>query len=132
MSEAMAVKKAEWIKVARGIYWVNTLLLVSTMLAAGVMYLAGAAPVVEGVTQLGYPAYVLKILGLAKLLAGLAILQVWFPTLKEWAYAGYTFNLLGAAASHAFCGDPVIKTVVPLIILGLLLISYRQWKTGWM
>lgn len=100
---------------------------------AGVMCLSGASYNVEGiVTHLGYPFYVLKILGAAKLLAGFAILQNRFPAIKEWAYAGYTFNLLGAAASSALNGDPLGKVMVPLVILAFVLVSYRQWKTGWM
>jgi hypothetical protein len=51
---------------------------------------------------------------------------------EKWAYAGYTFNLLGASASHAFSGDPFAKVLAPIIILAFVLVSYRQWKTGWM
>ena len=100
-------KKAKWIKTARRIYWTVTLLFVVTMMSAGLTYLAGASFNVEGVTHLGYPAYLLKILGIAKFLGGIAILQGRFRTLKEWAYAGYTFSLLGASASHALYGDPL-------------------------
>jgi uncharacterized membrane protein YphA (DoxX/SURF4 family) len=92
-------KKAKWI------YWTVTAPFVVSMLIAGVTFLAGVAANVEGVTHLGYPVYVCKILGVAKLLGGTAILYGRFRTLKEWAYAGYTFNLLGASASHAFSGD---------------------------
>ncbi len=132
MVDLMAEKKTQWIKTARWIYWAMTLLFVVTMMSAGLTYLAGASFNVEGITHLGYPVYLLKILGIAKLLGGLAILQGRFRTLKEWAYAGYTFNLLGASASHAFYGDPFVKVLVPIIILGFVLVSYRQWKTGWM
>jgi uncharacterized membrane protein YphA (DoxX/SURF4 family) len=119
-------KKAKWIKTARWIYWTVTLLFVVTMMSAGLTYLAGAPFNVEGITHLGYPAYLLKILGTAKFLGGIAILQGRFRTLKEWAYAGYTFNLLGASASHALYGDPFVKVLVPIIILGFVLASYRQ------
>ena len=130
MAELMVEKKAEWIMPARWIYWSVTILFVATMVSAGLTYLAGASFNVEGITHLGYPVYLLKILGIAKLLGGIAILQERFRTLKEWAYAGYTFNLLGAAASHALYGDPVVKVLVPLIILTFALVSYRQWKAG--
>ena len=80
-------KKAKWIKTARRIYWTVTLLFVVTMMSAGLTYLAGASFNVEGVTHLGYPAYLLKILGIAKFLGAIAILQGRFRTLKEWAYA---------------------------------------------
>ena len=132
MADPKGEKKAKWIKTARWIYWTVTLLFVVTMMSAGLTYLAGASFNVEGVTRLGYPVYLLKILGTAKLLGAIAILQGRFPTLKEWAYAGYTFNLLGAAASHALNGDPFVKVLTPIIILAFVLVSYRQWKTGWM
>jgi hypothetical protein len=132
MAELMPEKKARWIKTARWIYWAATLLFVVTMMSAGLTYLAGASFNIEGITHLGYPVYVLKILGTAKLLGVIAVLQGRFRTLKEWAYAGYTFNLLGASASYALYGDPFVKIVVPLIILIFVQISYRQWKTGWM
>src|SRR5215467_888326 len=87
--------KAKWI------YWIVTAAPVVTMMMAGLTYLAGASFNAEGIMRLGYPIYLLKILGAAKLLGGIAILYGRSRTLKEWAYAGYTFNLLGASASHA-------------------------------
>jgi uncharacterized membrane protein YphA (DoxX/SURF4 family) len=99
-----------------------------TMTRAGVMLLAGVRTNVQGITHLGYPAYICTILGTAKVLGGAAILYGRFRRLKEWAYAGYTFNLLGASASHAFSGDGIAKIIVPVIILGAVLASYRLWK----
>ncbi len=61
---------------------------------------------VEGVVRLGYPVYVVTIIGAWKLLGGIAVLVPRFPRLKEWAYAGVTIDLTGAsissAASHEF------------------------------
>ncbi|EPG75457.1 DoxX-like family protein [Leptospira fainei serovar Hurstbridge str. BUT 6] len=125
-------KKEKWIKTAKWIYWTLTLSFTITMLMAAVMLLAGVPYNVEGITRLGYPIYVCKILGIAKLLGGIFILQNKFRTLKEWAYAGYSFNLIGAAASHAFSGDGFGAIVTPIVILSMVLLSYRQWKTGWM
>jgi hypothetical protein len=115
-------KKAKWK------YWALTAPFVVTMLMASLALLAGVAANVEGITRLGYPAYVCKILGVTKLLGGIAILQDRFRTLKEWAYAGYTFNLLGASASHAFFGDSIGKIITPAIILAVVLASYLLWK----
>jgi len=114
--------KAKWI------YWVVTAPFVITMMLAGVMLLAGASSNVEGIMHLGYPIYICKILGVAKELAGIAILYSGIRTLKEWAYAGYTFNLLGASASHAFSHDSFGKIITPIVILVFVLASYRLWK----
>src|SRR5882724_7948665 len=86
-------------KRAKQIYRAVTARFVVTMMFAGVMLLAGVASNVEGITHLGYPIYICKILGVAKELAGIAILYGRIRILKEWAYVGYPFNLRGA--SHA-------------------------------
>ncbi|HZS45884.1 MAG TPA: DoxX family protein [Blastocatellia bacterium] len=110
-------------------YWAVTLPIVATIMLAGIFLLAGVSANVEGITHLGYPAYLCKILGVAKFAGGLAIFYGRYKTLKEWAYAGYTFNLLGASASHVFSGDGVIKILIPIINLGFVLVSYWLWKT---
>jgi hypothetical protein len=86
--------------------------------------------------ELGYPAYFVTILGIAKLLGGTAILAPRFPRLKEWAYAGIAFDLLGASASHAAVGHPAAKVVVPLVLCGIAAASWallperERWATG--
>lgn len=117
-------KKIKWL------YWALTAPCLLLMLTGGLRLLAGAALNVEGITHLGYPEYLCKILGTAKLLGVIAILVGRLGTLKEWAYAGFTFNLLGATASHAFSGDSLGKIITPVIILGLVLASYRLWKNA--
>ncbi len=67
---------------------------------------------------------------MAKIIGSIAILWGRFPTLKEWAYVGYSLNLIGAAASHAFCGDSLGVILIPITILFVVLVSYKQWKTG--
>jgi len=78
----------------------------------------------ESIAALGYPEYLMTILGTAKLLGVVALLIPGLPLLKEWAYAGFTFDLLGASASHAFVEDPPMKTLLPLVVLGFAIGSY--------
>ena len=94
------------------------------MTAGGTMNLLRAELQKESVVALGYPEYLMTILGTAKLLGVVALLMPRFPLLKEWAYAGFTFDLLGASASHAFVHDPPMETALPLIILGIAAASY--------
>jgi hypothetical protein len=83
---------------------------------------------------LGYPPYLLIILGGWKLLSAPALLAPGLPRLKEWAYAGIFFDLTGAAASHAFSGDPTGKVATPLVLLLTAATSWalrpasRAWK----
>ena len=105
-------------------YWVATGLTAAAFISGGAGDLSHAPPVIEGMRALGYPLYFATILGVWKILGGLAILAPRFPRLKEWAYAGIAFDLTGAAASHAFSGDPMPKVITPLIILGIAAASW--------
>lgn len=87
------------------IYWVVTGIL-AAMLGIGSVYDAISAPeAVDHVTRIGYPAYIVPFLGVAKLLGIVAILVPGFPRLKEWAYAGLFYDLFGAFYSHIAFGD---------------------------
>ena len=105
-------------------YWIATSLFCLAMAAGGTMNLTRAEMQQEAMAALGYPEYLMTILGVAKLLGVIALLIPGAPLLKEWAYAGFTFDLLGAAASHAFVGDPFSETVVPLVVLAIAGASY--------
>lgn len=105
-------------------FWILTALIVVSQGASGVMDLLGAAPVAEGVKALGYPEYILMILGPAKI-AGVIVLAI--PgqlRLKEWAYAGFAIDFAGAAASHILNGDGPDLFMPALVALVILLVSY--------
>jgi hypothetical protein len=115
-------------------YWVATGLLAATFLAGGAAELASAPGVVASTLALGYPAYVLTIVGVWKVLTVPALLAPRLPRLKEWAYAGIFFDLTGAAASHAFSGDLPGRIATPLVILVIAAASWalrppsRSWN----
>ncbi|MFZ5893536.1 MAG: DoxX family protein [Myxococcota bacterium] len=105
-------------------YFVATGLVAFAFAAGGIFDLLRAPAVVEGMTQLGYPAYVASLLGIWKVLGAVAVVVPRFPRLKEWAYAGMFFDLTGAAFSHVAAGDPAGKLVAPLVLLALVLASW--------
>jgi hypothetical protein len=78
---------------------------------------------------LGYPLYMLAILGTAKILGSVALVVPKFPRLKEWAYAGFVFDFLGAIWSHlAVQGVSRAAAVVflPLAVVTVSYVSYRK------
>lgn len=79
---------------------------------------------IEIFRHLGYPSYLLPFIGVAKILGVIAILAPGFRRLKEWAYAGLVFDLIGALYSHIAVGDPISSWVFPLIGLALVTGSY--------
>jgi hypothetical protein len=105
-------------------YWVSTGLFCALFSYGGASHLVHADSVAEPMARLGYPAYVMTLLGVAKLAGVVALLVPGRPLLKEWAYAGFTFDLLGAAASHAFAGSPLAHTLRPLAVLAVGAASY--------
>jgi hypothetical protein len=107
------------------IYWIFTGLLATLMLISAVpeiLQLPSETAMIS--TQLRYPAYIVPFLGVAKLLAVIALLIPGFPKIKEWAYAGLTFDLCGALYSCLATGNSIVKCLPFLIFLGLVAGSY--------
>lgn len=104
-------------------YWVTTGVLVFCM-TGGVFELMGLTTTIEGIMRLGYPAYIIPALGLGKVLAILAILWPGLPRLKEWAYAGIFFNMMGAIVSHVARKDATWSVVVTITIAAITLTSW--------
>jgi len=110
------------------IYWTLTLImfLPATAGAFVELFTNGPASIVKIMLALGYPLYLMKILGAAKIFGGVAILTGKLPRMKEWAYAGFTFDFLGATASHIITGD-VAYAPFPFVFFLLLVVSYLLW-----
>src|SRR5687768_12677306 len=79
----------------RALYWIVTLLFVIPQAWSAFQYLLEAPRMTATIVSLGYPSYFMQILGAAKLLGIAAIVIGIPPTLKEWAYAGFTFDVCG-------------------------------------
>jgi uncharacterized membrane protein YphA (DoxX/SURF4 family) len=105
-------------------YWVATALTAFVFLSGGVVDVGRFEFAAEGIKKLEYPLYFMTILGVWKILGGIVVLLPRLPLLKEWAYAGMTFNLTGAAASHFANGDPLKEILTPLVLWGIVAASW--------
>jgi hypothetical protein len=105
-------------------FWTATGAFAGMMLLSASMYLSGAQAIRDAFVHLGFPAYLLIILGVAKALGAVALVQNRAMTLREWAYAGFTINLIGAIASHLFSGDGIQGAMAPGAFLAVLAVSY--------
>ncbi len=105
-------------------YWITTGIFCAVLGFSGFAHFTHLEPMVEAMTKLGYPLYFMTLIGSAKILGVIALLASGRPHLKEWAYAGFSFNLIGATASHAFSGDHLSETIRPAIVLGICAASY--------
>jgi hypothetical protein len=122
----VAATKSHTAKNIKIIFWSATLLLVlweglmplGTLLFAPEYFNAGTKP-------LGYPDYFAYALMICKVLGVIAITYPGTPSiLKEWAYAGLTFNLIFAFISHACVDKNIGFMLMPLVVLGILAVSY--------
>lgn len=112
-------------KAKKIVYWIATLWLALGMASTGIVQLFRLQPDAEAmVTRLGYPGYLLTILGVWKILGVIAVLVPRFPLLKEWAYAGFFFAMSGAAVSHIIMGDGFAEIFPPVLLLILTVVSW--------
>lgn len=106
------------------IYWVATAWLTLGMASTGVVQLLRVKEEALMFEHLGYPAYLLTILGVWKILGVIVILIPKFTLLKEWAYAGFFFTVTGALISHFAVGDEAKEFFGPVLLLVLTIISW--------
>ncbi|PKD20841.1 DoxX-like family protein [Salegentibacter salinarum] len=112
------------IKQKKIIYWIATIWLALGMLSTGIVQLIKMEEEVASMNSLGYPPYLLYILGVWKILGTIVILIPKAPLVKEWAYAGFFFVMTGAAISHLMVRDEIITLFGPLLLLVLTIISW--------
>lgn len=114
--------RKEWIRTIA--YWIFTLFVAYEMAAGGIWDLLRIEYVRVVLAHLGYPMYLLTIIGAWKIPCALVLAVPEFKRLKEWAYAGAFFNYTGAAASHLAVGDGANKWAAPLVFAGFTLVSW--------
>jgi len=100
-------------------YWIATGLFCFAMMTAGILHFWGGEDMVKMISDLELPPYFAKVLGFWKIAGGVALLVPGFALLKEWAYAGFFFNLTGAVAVHCFVNHPLTELIAPIILLGI-------------
>jgi hypothetical protein len=106
------------------LYWVFTGLFGALMLSSAIPNMLVTEEWKTIMTQLGYPAYLIPFLGIAKFLGAVTILVPGFHRLKEWAYAGFFFDLVGATYSSIMVGGFQPPMLGMLIFFGLGALSY--------
>jgi uncharacterized membrane protein YphA (DoxX/SURF4 family) len=106
------------------IYWIATGLLLLLLLWSAVGSFMNNPEGAKMMSDLGYKPYVIHLLAAAKILGIIAILVPGFPRLKEWAYAGFTFDMVGATYSMYASGMEPAKWAPMFIFLAILACSY--------
>jgi hypothetical protein len=107
------------------LYWVFTGPIAAFMLFSGIQNAMVTKASVDLLsTMLHYPVYIIAFLGVAKILGVIGILIPGYPRIKEWAYAGLCFDLIGALYSGISIGEPFSGWVFMLLFIAVLMLSY--------
>lgn len=108
-------------------YWIATGLVLFFFLPGAVMNIMKTPDWVQVFKDLGYPEYLLPFLGVAKLCGCIVIVLPHFNRLKEWAYAGLVFDLVGAIYSALMVAGFEPAMLIMFVALGGVLASYWLW-----
>ncbi|MFZ4928649.1 DoxX family protein [Chryseobacterium sp. Mn2064] len=106
------------------IYWIFTLWMALGMVSTAIVQLMKSKDELTNFTGLGYPSYLMTIIGIWKILGVIAILIPKRLLLKEWAYAGFFFVMSGAVISHLIVGDEAGRTFPAVLLFVLVIISW--------
>ncbi|MEW7281126.1 DoxX family protein [Aquimarina sp. 2201CG1-2-11] len=107
------------------LYWITTVALCAIMLYSAQLYFFNTEMVQGFFKSFNYPTYIVIPLAVAKLLGIVAILTNRIKWIKEWAYAGFFFDLILATLAHHYAGHPIGLSVYALLIL---IVSYTIGK----
>ena len=109
------------------LYWILTGIMAAFMLLGSIQDVLRVPAARAWFVHLGYPSYLLPFIGIAKILGVTAVVAPGTRRLKEWAYAGLVFDLLGATYSHISVGDS-FAWIIPVIGLLLVAGSYAFYR----
>ncbi|KAB1154199.1 DoxX family protein [Tenacibaculum aiptasiae] len=109
-------------KTIKILYWISISFFGLSMLSGAALYFFNYQHAYSEFSRLGFPTYIIYPLAIAKIVGVIAILQNKQQTIKEWAYAGFTFNLLFAFSAHYATKDG--EAFGPALVLIFLIFSY--------
>jgi len=109
-------------------HWALTILFSLAMTADAVGGITHEKVGVANMQHLQYPVYMMTIMGVAKIIGVIAILQTRFIILKEWAFAGFAISFIGAFWSRLYMNDGVDLFLPPVVMLIIMFVVYYFWK----
>lgn len=114
------------IKRTKIIYWSLTGFIALGFFMSSLLYFSKSPELLKSFNEMGFPLLFVGFIGVAKFLGAIAIVNPWFPKLKEWAYAGFSFVLMGAVWIHIATNTPFVAPLVFLILVGASYFYYLK------
>jgi hypothetical protein len=113
-------------KVRTIVYWISTLWMCLGMTATGIAQWVQPAELLVQMNALGIPRYLLGLIAVLKIMGVVVLLLPRLRLLKEWAYAGCFFLMIGALYVHAANQDQFSSYFGPGL---LLVLTFTSWYT---
>ena len=113
------------------LYWIVTAIFAAFMTFSAIPNIVVTEESVVFMTALGYPKYFIPFIGIAKLLGCFGIVLPINARIKEWAYAGLFYDLIGATYSQlANSGfqSGILFMALPIGVGVVSYICYQQIK----
>ncbi|WP_433943788.1 DoxX family protein [Paenibacillus sp. SN-8-1] len=114
-------------------YWIITACTLIGFLLSAVNEIIRSPDTLISTTQLlGYPAYFLTLLGVAKIIGIVVLIIPKYYRIKEWAYAGFTIDCISAFWSEIAVGNPK-GSIKSIVVISFVLLSYyllRRMQKG--
>jgi hypothetical protein len=108
-------------------YWTSTILISVFMTYSAYSYLTEPA-IAEAFRYMGFPSYFRIELAFAKIIGAIVLLLPLSRKIKEWAYAGFAIVFISAFISHTASGHPVSVSLMPVVFLAILVVSYLSFN----
>lgn len=115
-------------KRTKTLYWIFTILFAGLMVFSSIGQVMASKDGIAFMDHLGYPDYFSPFIGWLKILGVVAILIPGYPRIKEWAYAGLFFDLLGAVYSMVAVDGFQLPMLSMLIWIGIGILSYVYYR----
>jgi uncharacterized membrane protein YphA (DoxX/SURF4 family) len=109
-------------------YWASTGLFCCVFLFTGTSYLLHTQIMDTKFHEIGFPLYIMNLIGILKIAGAITLLVPKYPRLKEWAYAGFVFDFVGAAWCHfAVQGfGQGVRLVIPIAVVSISYFTYHR------
>jgi len=114
-------------KTNKTVYWTSTILFGGFMMFSSITNISPSSETIAFFNSIGYPAYIIPFLGWAKIMGSIVLLTPTKFRIKEWAYAGLMFDLIGALFSITMSFGFAMSSVIICFPIVVLLVSYITW-----
>lgn len=105
------------------LYWTLLILLATFFTISGFLEITKSPATYPKTLKMGYPPYFILTLGISKICGAIVLLIPRIKRLKEWAFAGFTFDVIFAFISGLAISSPA-DYIKAIIVFWIIMLTY--------